>query len=189
MSVSMAWAPTSTAPLKAPIVFSGNFALYPRWAMACGSRHPLTSFSAKAKEAAQKSATRISKAHRQRARVGKSTFGGRSGESAVLSTLRIRDLKTVGMIICSRRGVSAVSSRSMMTARRTNERTNERSDRARKGNGRKNAGQLTGLSTTYPLGSHDGASARAGRAGLNTSEAVLAELTTPSLQVEQRAPT
>jgi hypothetical protein len=51
ISVSSASAPTSTAPLKAPMVFSGNFALYPRWAMACGLRFPETSFFAYANEA------------------------------------------------------------------------------------------------------------------------------------------
>lgn len=35
-SVSIACAPTSTAPLNALIVFSGYVALYPRWAIAWG---------------------------------------------------------------------------------------------------------------------------------------------------------
>lgn len=35
-SVSMAWAPASTAPRKAAMVFSGKAALYPRWAMIWG---------------------------------------------------------------------------------------------------------------------------------------------------------
>lgn len=49
ISVSRPSAPTSTAPLKAPMVFSGNLALYPRWAIACGLRFPDTSLRANAK--------------------------------------------------------------------------------------------------------------------------------------------
>jgi hypothetical protein len=56
ISVSSASAPTSTAPRKAPMVFSGNFALYPRWAIACGLRFPETSFFAYANEAGVASA-------------------------------------------------------------------------------------------------------------------------------------
>jgi hypothetical protein len=40
ISVSRAWAPTLTAPIKAAMVFSGYTALYPRCAMACGKVMP-----------------------------------------------------------------------------------------------------------------------------------------------------
>ena len=45
-SVSTAWAPIFTAPAKAPIVFSGCSALYPRWAIVCGIFSPPLVFRA-----------------------------------------------------------------------------------------------------------------------------------------------
>ena len=47
MSVSRACAPTSTAALKAAMVFSGYWALKPRWAMVWGTVEPLLVFLAK----------------------------------------------------------------------------------------------------------------------------------------------
>ena len=47
VSVSSASAPASIAPLKAAMVFSGNRALNPRCAIACGSLLPLFDFLAK----------------------------------------------------------------------------------------------------------------------------------------------
>ena len=46
MSVSRACVPTLIAPLNAPSVFSGCFALYPRCAMVCGKRLPSLSLIA-----------------------------------------------------------------------------------------------------------------------------------------------
>lgn len=46
MSVSIACVPALTAPLNAPMVFSGCLALYPRWAIVWGNRLPSLDFFA-----------------------------------------------------------------------------------------------------------------------------------------------
>lgn len=51
ISVSIAWVPALTAPLNAPIVFSGCFALYPRCAIVWGNRLPFLDFFACVHEA------------------------------------------------------------------------------------------------------------------------------------------
>lgn len=107
MSVSSASAPTSTAPLKAPMVFSGNFALYPRWAMAWGLLFPDTSFRAYANEALWRQHLRMAMLMNWCLPLGKLLLGPSSGCSTILSSCLVRPSNTGGTptTIFSRMGV------------------------------------------------------------------------------------
>lgn len=90
-SVSRACAPTSTAPWKAAMVFSGHKALAPRWAMACGRRRA----GSRGEESAAAHGA-VSPAVSKRATVSSRVCSGRStSRNGVLGLLHQR-LRFVG---------------------------------------------------------------------------------------------